>query len=577
MPTSITREFLGWEQPLLPSAVEWLARKYTVVAGASRPSAEARRLSHDAAEHELNLGEVIAVVPGRRAGRRLLELLVLWAENERLRLTPPQIVTLGELPERLYPLQRPLASELVQQLTWAKVLRESDRGLLEKIIPRHPGEDDVLAWWSLGTLLWNQHRELAADGRDFGDVAKLGRQLPDFAESARWDTLQKVQQASLRTLDELDLWDVQTARLVAIKRREPRTDRDIVLIGTVDSNQSTRQILDLVADRVTALIAAPRDHAESFDSQGGLLPAAWIETAVDIPEDRLRVCDGPTEQAEQIARELSAMGERFRADEVVIGLADDRLGSFVERQLAECGVATRWIEGTRLADSGPCRLLTALADFLERSRFDDFAAVVRHPDLDAALARKNQIDLAELDALFQTHLPLGPETLLAILEPPDARRRRAPKAEGQAENRPHELLRTLRQVFAPLQGSSRALNEWAIPLRTWLATIYGEREVDDSAREGRILIAALKGLNQSLGELAEVPQSVAPIVNAADAIRCAVKRMSEEVVPPEARDDAVELLGWLELPLGRHAGCDRHVDQRGVRADEFELGLVSAE
>ena len=109
MPTSITREFLGWEQPLLPSAVEWLARKY-------------------AAKGELNLGEVIVVVPGRRAGRRLLELLVLRAENERLRLTPPQIVTLGELPERLYPLQKPLASDLVQQLTWAKVLRESDRG-----------------------------------------------------------------------------------------------------------------------------------------------------------------------------------------------------------------------------------------------------------------------------------------------------------------------------------------------------------------------------------------------------------------------------------------------------------------
>ena len=545
MPTSITRDFLGWEQPLLPSAVEWLARKY-------------------AAKVELNLGEVIAVVPGRRAGRRLLELLVQQAENKQLRLTPPQIVTLGELPERLYPLQKPLASDLVQQLTWAKVLRESDRSFLEKIIPRPPGEDDVLAWWSLGTLLWNQHRELAADGRDFSDVAKLGRQLPDFAEAARWDTLQKVQKAYLRTLDELKLWDVQTARLVAIQHCEPKTDRDIVLVGTVDQNQSTRQILNLVAERVTALIAAPRDRAEAFDSQGCLLPSAWTEIAVEITADRLRVCDGPTEQAEQVARELSAMGERFRADEVVIGLADDRLGSFVERQLAERGVATRWIEGTRLADSGPCRLLTALADFLERSRFDDFAALVRHPDLDAALARKNPIDLAELDALYQSHLPLGPETLLAILEQPNARRRRSSKSvgqvsnlpvpdsdseDGQVENLPHELLRTLRNVFAPLQGSSRALNEWAIPLRTWLSGIYGEREVDDSTREGRVLVKALQKLNQAIGELAEVPPSIAPLVSAADAVRCAVKRLSEEVVPPESEPDAVELLGWLELPL----------------------------
>ncbi len=530
MPTSITREFLSWDQPLLPAAVEWLARKY-------------------ASQDELNLGEVIAVVPGRRAGRRLLELLVLRAEKDRLRLTPPQIETLGKLPERLYPLKWPLASDLVQQLTWAKVLRESDRGLLEKIIPRPPGEEDVLAWWSLGTLLWNQHRELAADGRDFGDVAKLGRQLPEFSEAARWDTLQKVQQAYLRALDELELWDVQTARLVAIKRREPRTKCDIVLIGTVDQNQSTRQILDLVADRVTALIAAPRDRADSFDAQGCLRPAAWTEMAVDIPAERLRVCDGPTEQAEQIARELSALGERFRADEVVIGLADDRLGSFVERQLAECGVATRWIEGTRLADSGPCRLLTALADFLERGRFDDFASLVRHPDLDTALARRNRIDLAELDTLYQTHLPLGPETLLAILEQPHARRRRASKGSGQDEDLPHELLRRLRDVFAPLQGSSRALNEWATPLRTWLAAIYGERDVDESARDGRILVAALKRLNEVLGELAAVPPSIAPLVSAADAVRCTVKRMTDEFVPPEAEGDAVELLGWLELPL----------------------------
>lgn len=530
MPTPIAREFLGWKQPLLPSAVEWLARKY-------------------ADRGELNLGKVIIVVPGRRAGRRLLELLVLKAENDRLRLTPPLIETIGKLPERLYPLQWPLASDLVQQLTWAKVLRDSDRGLLGKIIPRPPGEEDMLAWWSLGTLLWDQHCELAADGRDFGDVAKLGRQLPDFAETARWDALHKVQTAYLRTLDGLELWDVQTARLEAIKRREPKTDRDIVLVGTVDQNRSTQQILDLVADRVTALIAAPLDRAEAFDAQGCLLPAAWTEIAVEIPAERLRVCDGPAEQSEQVARELSALGERFRADEVVIGLADDRLGPFVERQLAKSGVSTRWIEGIRLADSGPSRLLTALADFLERGRFDDFAELMRHPDLDLALAQRGHIDLAELDALYQWHLPLGPETLLAIVEQPKARRRRSIRSEEPEEISPREFLQTLQAVFAPLQGSSRALNEWATPLREWMSSLYGDRHADEATREGRVLAASLKRLNEVLGELSAVPPSVAPLVSAADAVRCAVKRMSDEFVPPETEGEAVELLGWLELPL----------------------------
>ena len=141
MTTSITRVFLGWDRPLLVTAAEWLARRY-------------------GSADELNLGGVVVVVPGRRAGRRLLELLVLRAESSSRRLTPPRIETLGALPETLYPLQRPLANDLVQQLTWAKALREIGTGTQEKIVPKPPAADDALAWWSLGTLLWQQHREI---------------------------------------------------------------------------------------------------------------------------------------------------------------------------------------------------------------------------------------------------------------------------------------------------------------------------------------------------------------------------------------------------------------------------------
>ncbi len=545
MTTSIAREFLGWERSLLESAVEWLSRKY---AGCG----------------ELDLSGVIVVVPGRRAGRRLLELLVLRAESERQRLTPPRIETLGALPEHLYPLQRPLASDLVQQLTWAKVLRESKQDLLKKIVPRPPADDDALAWWAMGTLLWKQHGELAADGRDFGDVVKLGRDEQGSVEAIRWKALHQVQTAYLRMLDGLSLWDAQTARLVAIERREPHTDHDLVLVGTVDMNQATRQILDLVAERVTALIASPQDRAEWFDSHGCLVPSLWCEAPIDIPSERIRVFEGPAEQAEQVARELSAFGARFRADEIVVGLADERQGPFVERQLAACGVATRWIEGTKLSDSGPCRLLLAVAEVLERGRFEGFASLVRHPDLDVCLS--GRVNLAALDESFCDHLPLGPDTLLSILEQPKATQMRLrrkgrkfvgqvsnlpaqSRGDGQVENLPHEVLCSVRELLAPLRIAERPLNAWAEPLRVWVSSVYGGRGIDDSSREGRVLFAAIKELNKVIDEMANVPPSVAPSVAAADAIRCAVRRMSDEPVPPEAASDAVELLGWLELPL----------------------------
>lgn len=525
MTTLISREFLGWERPLLESAAEWLAQN---CAGCD----------------ELDLSGVIVVVPGRRAGRRLLELLVARAEKELRRLTPPRIETIGKLPEDLYSLQRPLASDLVQQLTWAKVLRESKTDQLKKIVPRPPADDDVLAWWAMGTLLWRQYRELAADGCDFGDVVKLGRDEPGSVEALRWKGLHALQTAYLRKLDELNLWDMQTARLEAIRRREPQTDRDIVLVGTVDMNQATRQILNLVAVRVTALIAAPPDRDDWFDTHGCLLPERWCGSPIDIPLERIRVCQGPTEQAEQVARELSALGARFRADEVVVGLTDERQGPFVERQLAACGVATRWIEGTKVSDSGPCRLLLAVAEVLERGRYESFASLVRHPDLDASLA--GQVNLEALDETFCDHLPLGPDVLLSILEQPKTTQARWRTGRNGLSR---EMLCNVRDLLAPLRIAARPLNAWAEPLRAWLASIYGARKVDESSREGRVLVAALRELSKVIDELASVPPSVAPSVAAADAIRCAVRRMSDEPVPPEPTSDAVELLGWLELPL----------------------------
>ena len=557
MTTLITRVFLGWDRPLLETAVSWLIARY-------------------GSANELDLSSVSIVVPGRRVGRRLLELLVLASESAKTRLVPPHIETLGALPETLYPLQKPLANDLVQQLTWAKVLREIDRSVLGRIVPQPPAKEDALAWWSLGSLMWQQHRELAADGCNFQRVLDCGRAMPGFGEAARWQALVKVQKTYHDSMDGLNLWDVQTARLVAIEKREPQTDRDLILLGTADINQVTRGVLDLVAGRVTALIAAPEERASWFDAHGCLIPAMWADAPIDVPAEQIRLCEGPADQASQVARELASFGGRYRTDEVVIGLADQKLGPFIERELSTHGVTTRWIEGSRLADSGPCRLLAIVADVLERGRFEDFAALMRHHDFGDWLARRGRgasaIDLATLDEAFRLHLPISADTLQAILDAPSsdatlklaARKRSRQKAlaslpanvtEQEAPTTPQlsasirELLQAAHELLAPLKRADRKLNEWAEPLLTWLRTVYGERVVDDSTNEGRIVASALRRLSEIIDEIAVVPNSVAPVVAAADAIRCAVKRTTADFVPPEAIDNAVELLGWLELPL----------------------------
>ena len=81
---SIDLAFLGWDTPALPYAATELVRRYG-----------------SADTGELDMGHVVVVVPGERAGRRLREHLVDLAAADGLRLTPPDVVTESGLPERL--------------------------------------------------------------------------------------------------------------------------------------------------------------------------------------------------------------------------------------------------------------------------------------------------------------------------------------------------------------------------------------------------------------------------------------------------------------------------------------------
>ncbi len=224
----IRRVFLGLDHPALPAAADHLLDKYRAGKAA-------------------NLHDVIVVVPGRRAGRRLLEILVEKSETGGLLLTPPQIETVGTLPEQLYTPQRPFANDLTQDLAWTRALQTTPNEVLVPVIPNPPRDEEEDRWFELGKTFRRQHVELAADGIDFRAVAARGATLEGFHETERWQAMAAVQDCFHRILDDLDLWDKQTARLVAIDKRECQTANDLIVIGTVDMNVATRQMLDQVA------------------------------------------------------------------------------------------------------------------------------------------------------------------------------------------------------------------------------------------------------------------------------------------------------------------------------------------
>lgn len=513
----ITREFLGFDRPALATVAEYLIDRF------GRSSLA-------------DLRHVIVVVPGARAGRRLLEILVDRAEAQGPMFAPPQIATVGQLPELLYQAKKPFADELTQQLAWAAALRTFDRSKLPIVVADRPDDGDSARWLDLGRLLQSLHRELASDGLTFFDVVQRGKSLAGF-ETERWQTLAEIQHAYLGTLDGLGLWDRQTARLFAIEHRECCSDQPIVLVGVADLNGTLRQMLDQVADRVTALVHAPQAWADRFDSHGGLCVEAWQEVELPIPDASLLEADGPADQAEEVARRIAQFDGRFLAEQITIGVPDERIVSPLVRQLDECQLPNRYGAGVPLALAGVHRLLGDLAAFARSGWYADFARLVRHPDAETWLmdAGVQSGWLQELDDYYNKHLPRGIDG--RWLGQPEACRRL-----GDVYERVARLVR-------PLQGAPRPIRRWLPEIRQILFEVYGGREFDLENEADRRAWRACGAVQDALDRLADIPETLMPEVSGAGTLRLLLDQGNAERIPPVADAAAIELVGWLELPL----------------------------
>lgn len=517
---NIGREFLGWSEPGLPAVAQALAVRHR-------------------SGRTLDLGRVIAVLPGQRAGRRLQELLALQAATEGWLLTPPIIVTEGQLPEKLYTAQRPFATEFVQDFAWARALRALPEVQRRQIVPLPPPDNEPLRWLELGRRVQELHSELAADRLTFATVRQRAAALPYFHDQARWEALSAAGQVYLQILDALHLWDKQTARLVAIDKSEIRTDCDVVLLGTVDLNDALRHMLDQIAERVTAFIFAPVSHAERFDAYGCVIPERWSDVAIELPDDSLELVTGPADQAEAVANWLAAVGPRYRMDEVVIGVADESAAPLLQQRLTQFGAATRWVAGVRVGESAPYRLLATAVRFADQRRYEDFAALVRHPDIEQWLEEIEAVPpgqalqvSAQLDDFYNELLPSHVDAPFGSAYPLLA------AAAQQIDD------------WLAVAARPRLLCEWSAAFRTILATVYRARTCSLAIPSENALHGVLQQLVAAGSQLDDVPPALdATPYSAADAFHIALAPLAQETRPPPEDAAAIEMLGWLELPL----------------------------
>ncbi len=521
------KHFIGTQQSALCSVVEFLQQRYQTTG-------------------ELNLSQVLIVTPGGRAGRRLAERIYRVVDQLGLRYFPPTITTLSGVPERLYEPRRPFASDWIQQLTWSWAIRGLDDDVRRRVFPQVPSDAtetwDVKQWLALGRLLQRCYRELAAEGLSFAHVAERGLSLPDFPDAARWRAMAVIQNEYLAQLDQRQLWDRQTARLVAVKQRECHTDLDILLVATADVSAIVRSMLNQVAERVTALIHAPPRWQERFDQMGCLIPEIWQQVQIDLQPHQVTVADRFADQAQAVVARMSQNAEPVNAQPITIGCPDKRLIPHLQRALAAEGLIGRWGPGRNMREAGPYRLLETIENWLRTGRLEGLASLLRHPDVEHWLMQQGVKMgwIAELDSYRSEFLPV---------HVPD---------DWLGEAKQHEKLQAasglLRQLVEKLIGENRSIQDWSVHFSNLLATVYGSCSWNLGDPADRLAAGAARAFHQLLVEQSDLPADIATSLSAAEALTLMLEQIASLDIPEPPDPSAVEILGWLELTLDDSPG-----------------------
>ncbi|MFZ4116312.1 MAG: PD-(D/E)XK nuclease family protein [Chthoniobacterales bacterium] len=514
--------FFGWETPWLPRLATYLL---------SRWNNEEQRPCGD-------LSTTVVIVPGRRAGRRLLELLALEAEKERVILIPPRIVTLQEAVTLLLILPEgslPEATEWTCRLAWREALLQFPEHLLQHIQPlsqeisrHHRGE------YLLG-IIEALAQELGRVGLDFKTISvRVGTLFPETSEreEPRWQALAELEHGYRELLNSWGYIAPNDHVRVCLEQGIAADGVSVLVAGVVESTPFFNSFFEKIDP--TILIIAPQEHASGFTQNGGLVTSYWLENPAFIQDSQLITCERSQDQAVEVVRLISLLPTP--SENVAVAIPDVTTLPLLQDYLKQHGVETRWAAGLPFLGGRLCQLLKAMADFLDHKNEEGpslqaIGALVRHPDIQPHCSAPEEF-LRQLDALEGEHLP-------AFLD----------KERLSFFKKNQTLLSWVEELekIIGVYPNALLLEECVLKLRAVLLRILGKRQVRSDTWEGHYFLGCLEQLLLILEEIERIGAHVSTLCTMNDFIQNLLDMLLKKRIPEREEPGALELLGWLEM------------------------------
>ncbi|MBX9577906.1 MAG: PD-(D/E)XK nuclease family protein [Chthoniobacterales bacterium] len=514
--------FFGWHRPWLP------------------------RLAQHLIAQQSNLSETVVILPGKRAGRRLLELLALQAQEQSQLLIPPVIMTLEEAVTALLeiPNTLPAAGKGISLLAWRQAALRLTLQELQEIqqVPKRvisSAKEEIC--YRVASLAETVSLELGKAGLSIEEV--LLQHAPFFPESAdreepRWKALARLQKEYQKTLSHWCYAD----RLEILKRKlqqgECTTPHRILIAGVVDFSPLFVSFFQKVNPEV--IIIAPEAHAAGFDCYGRVISSYWREHPAEVAEELLVPCERSRDQAAQAWKIIAAWREASPDTSITIVAPESEALPLLREAGAAAGLETRWAGGRFFHGSSLFALLEALKNFLDRAPGEPpslaaIADLLRHPisatKLSSALEISSELLLQELDDWERDHLPLFLDQKdLALF----------PKRKNLSL-----LLVELEKKFAfalEPEPLSKILLQW----RALLLHLLEQECVRRSDLEGHFFLECFEKLMLLVEELEQLSTSSDFLWRGTELLSFLLEMLSKETIPELEQPQAIEMIGWLE-------------------------------
>ena len=537
----IERYFADRRQPLLREAVQLLRERYA--SGAC-----------------WDMSRVLVALPGAQAGRRLRRLLRDEAHDAGIAVfAEPGYMTPARLLEELYPVTLPTASRMQTHFAWIQAAASVSADERQALTPKADGTNDPMVWAGIAGQAQRARATAAAERLTLCKIAALCAKIPDVCDDKRWQALSHLEGVYLRILAETGLADQDQARMQAVDQDSVSCGKDIYLIGTQDLNGLERAMLSALNSTVVAVIPAPNEEQQKFDETGCLRVSEWLETLHSIPESLIRFVDGPADETNALVEQIAALGGAFAPEEITLGIGDEAAAESMGQRLAALGLPSFSPFGRPLSRVRPAALLNVVRDYLNSPGTRTFAALARHPDLEAWLAARNPPAKETEADISGAKLPL-----LTSLDVYRAECFAAELPTGGADDPDVKLVaranitaarESTRVLLTGLSGRGKPISAWAEPIADFLREVYRETLIGEDA-EGRQFARGLLGLQEILQGMKDLPPALSPAVTGEEALAFVLGQAESSRLPSEpsgmgleTTGAGLEMMGWLELAL----------------------------